>query len=247
MEYLITDFDKEYLLHTPMSFILQYNSKEKIETLHDENGWTITHYSVAEADVSKIKELIHFGFNFGINSINNHIYSEFFQINDKKKSPDKIEVLNKIPFNKSGFNAINLCLFFFNYYTKISKQNGNDFFYSNLANKYQEILSLLLNRKNIDNTNYQDKNGKSFFDYAFLLENISLIEYIHMLDSDFKTLHKVDLKTAKEILEVLQIKNSEGNHPHLINHLNSKIFNQKLQNELTIKNNSSDKQKNKKI
>lgn len=247
MEYLITDFDKEYLLQTPMSFILQYNSKEKIETLHDENGWTLTHYSVAEGDISKIKELVHFNFNFGINSSNNYVNTNYFLVNDKKKSPDKIEVLNKIPFNKGGFNAIHLCMFFFNYYTKIGKQTGNDFFYGNLANKYQDILKILLNNKTIINSNYQDKSGKSFFDYAFLLENITLIDYVHMLDSEFKTLHKVDLKTAKQIIEVLQIKGNEGNHPHLINKLNSKIFNDKLQSELQIKNVSPEVKKIKKV
>lgn len=231
MDNSIKNFDKDYLIHTPMSFILQSHSKESIESLQDENGWTITHYAVAEGDISKIKELIHFNFNFGINSHNNYVNPDYIQINDKKRNPDKFELLNKIPFNKNGFNAIDLCLFLYNQYIKLNKQNNNDFFYNNYLINYQNILNLLLTKNNVFNTTLRDNNGQSFFDYAFLLENVVIIEFLSKIDHEFKSLSKVDLNTAKKILEVLQIKNNEHQLQKIISVLNAKL----LEKELKIK------------
>ncbi len=234
MDYSIKEFDKQYLLHTPTSFLLKNSTIENLASLFDDNGWTVLHYAVAEANVPKITEFLHFNMNTGTNSKRNFIPSDIYILNDKKKSTDKIEIINKIPFSKNGFTPIHLALFLYNYYTVINKQLGNDFFYSSLVEKYQKILSLFIKGfTKLEET--LDIDGKSLFDYAFLLENITLIELLHMNDHEFQTLRKVDYKTAKKILEVMELKHKEGSHEHLLGFLNTVILKTDLDSKLPQK------------
>lgn len=236
MDYLDKFFDKQYLMHTPTSFLLQNKTLEDLCSLHDDNGWTIMHYAVGHAEIEKIKEFIYFNMNFNKNSHKNYIPRDIFILNEKKKNPDKFEIFDKIPFVKKGFTPIHLAIYLYNYYINLNKSiGGNDFFYHNIIDKYKKILDLLLTKERVSE-NPVDDNGKSYLDYAFLTENIKIIELIHNLDPEFNSFRKVNPKTAKRILEVMEIKYKEKLHDHLIKKLDIKILQSNLQDTLPQKN-----------
>lgn len=232
--------DKQYLLNVPLAFILQNKTINDVEQYYDDNGWNILHHAVAEANINKVKELIHFNFNICLKSRKNFIPNDTYIINEKKKQ-DKIILLNKIPFSSEGFTPVHLAFFLFNYYTNLSE----DFFYKSVADKYQSILSLFTNatgfKKAIDGA------GNTLFDSAFLLENITLIDLTHMVDNEFITLNTVKLETALKILHVMNLKFQDGSHQHLIDLINQKIFKEKLDTELSHKKDYLEKNTSKKI
>lgn len=219
-------------MHTPISFLLQNKKHEELCNFYDDNGWTIMHYAVGGAEIAKIKEFLHFNMDFNKNSERNYIPEDIFMINDKKKSADKYPILTKIPFIQKGFTPVHLAIFLYNHYLNMNKSlGGNDFFYNNIIEKYQQILHLLLTKDRVSE-NHPDSNGKSYLDYAFLTENITIIELIHMLDPTFNTFKQVKPNTAKKILEVMEIKYKEGSHDYLIKQLDTKILENTLQNKL---------------
>lgn len=221
-------------MHTPVSFLLQNKKLEELCDFYDDHGWTVMHYAVGEAEISKIKEFLHFDLDFNKNSQRNYIPEDIFIVNDKKKNPDKHQILTKIPFLQKGFTPVHLAIFLYDYYLNLNKSfGGNDFFYNKIVENYQEILRLLLTKERIFG-NHLDSNGKSYLDYAFLTENITIIELIHMLDPTFETFRKVKPQTAKKILEVMEIKYKEGSHDYLIKQLDTKILESSLQNQLFI-------------
>lgn len=232
MDYLDKFFDKDYLMHTPVSFLLQNKKVEDLCSFYDDHGWTIMHYAVGYGEISKITEFLHFNLDFNKNSERNIIPEDIFIINDKKKSPEKYPILNKIPFVQKGFTPVHLAIYLFNHYSAINKLNGgSDFFHNNIVDKYQKILNLLLTKERISE-NKLDSNGKSYLDYAFLTENIAIIEMMHMLDPTFDTFRQVKPMTAKKILEVMEIKHKEGSHDYLIKQLDTKILETSLQQKL---------------
>ncbi|NCQ51457.1 hypothetical protein GW796_06100 [archaeon] len=231
--------DKQYLLHVPTAFVLENKTLTQVEGFFDDNGWTILHLAVAELNIPKIIELLHFNFNVGIQSTHNNIPIEIYLFNEKKKI-SKLVTFSKIPFCKNGFTAAHLALFLFNFYDKLS----DDFFYKEIADKYQIILNLFIN-KETKFKNYFDCCNNSLFDYTFLLENITLIEFMHMNDQDFSSLNKVLPTTAKKIVEVMSIKYKNCDNPHLLNLLSKKILhsslNKNLENKTPHKNKTINK------
>lgn len=238
-------FDKQYLMHTPVSFLLKNKSMEQIENLHDDNGWNILHHAVATMNTAKISELEHFNINVSIISNKNYIPEDIYAINDKRKANEKVETFSKIPFTKSGFTAIHLSMFLFNFYQDLS-QNGSDFFYNSICEKYQNIIKKLINHKTIEQ-NPVDGDGKTLFDYAFLMENIYLIDTLHMVDPDFSTLKQVDLNIANKIIEVMEVKYKDGSHEHIKRQLETKILHSKLTSSLPKKQDLNLSEKVKKV
>lgn len=233
--------DNQYLLNTPFAYILQNKSINEIENSFDENGWNIMHYAVADANVSKITELIHFSFNCNINSKKNCIPESVYILNEKKKI-DRIKTLNKIPFCNDGFTPLHLTMFFYNYYRKLA----GEFFYQQILNKYQEIISIFL-KNDSSSKSCRDANELTLFDYAFLLEDIELIEIMHMNDPDFSSLNKVSPETAKRILEVMKIKHKDSNCENVLEFLNKKIFRDNLEKKLPNHNINGKKTSVKKV
>jgi ankyrin repeat protein len=232
--------DKQYLLNVPLAFILQTKTIQDVEQYYDDNGWNILHHAVAEANINKVKELLHFNFNICLNSRKNFISNDIYFVNEKKKQ-EKFIFLNKIPFSHEGFTPVHLAYFLFNYYTNLSE----DFFYKGIAEKYQSILSLFTNATGFKRA--IDGAGNTLFDSAFLLENITLIDLTHMVDNEFITLNTVKSETALKILHVMNLKFNDGSHQHLVDLINQKILKEKLGNELSHKEGYLDKTTSKKI
>jgi len=238
MDYSSSSLDKQYLLHTPMAFVLQKYTLKEIEQVYDENGWNILHQVVADANIPKITELLHFSFDIKLNTTKNLIPLNIYVLNEKKKQ-EKVSFFSNIPFAKNGFTAPHLAMFLFHFYSQLSE----DFFYQNLADKYKQILSLLITEQSIKEI--KDKSSHSLFDYAFLLENISLIDFMHMKDTSFSSLSEINPQTAKKIIEVMTIKYKDGSHQHMIDFLQKKILKDSLEQDLKKNEYSSNKTVNK--
>lgn len=224
--------DNQYLLNIPISYLLETKKVKDIEQDFDSNGWNLMHYSVADANIPKITELIHFSFDWSVNGNKNYIPLSIYNINEKKKI-QKNRLSDKIPFCKSGFSPVHLAMFLYNHYNNLS----DEFFYQQLSEKYMKIISLFVN-DSTDFNSYIDKEGHSLFDYAFLLEDVSLIDKLHMIDSNFSSLNKVHPTLAKQIIEVMAIKNTDNEYSNLINLLSKKILSDSLSLNLKTKENS---------
>ncbi len=235
MDYSSNQIDMQYLMSVPFAFVLQNNPLEEIEQFCDANGWNLLHHVVAEGDIHKISELIHFSFNPNINSKTNFIPENIFQIQEKRKT-DKTKIFQKIPFSLQGFTPIHLSLFLYNYYQKLS----DDFFYQALSDKYKKIIDLFI--KNVsDIKTIQDSTGNSLFDYAFLMESQELIDLMQMHDPFFETLNNIQLKTAHKILEIMSLKYEKKDLDYISSCLQKKIEHDNLSKKLNHKNNESKK------
>lgn len=241
MDYSINHLDKQYLFNVPLAFVLQKHEIKVVEQVFDDNGWNIFHHAVGECDIPKIIELLHFSFDISLNTQKNIIPSDIYSVNEKRKF-DKLKVFNKIPFCKNGFTGIHLAMFLFDYYNKLS----DDFFYQSVTDKYRTIILKLINERS-DWGTYVDSDGHTPFDYAFLLENIHLIDLLHSFDSSFSTLKEVNSNTAKKIVEVMSIKYKDGTHDHIINFLQKKAHSETLEKELNSKKEAAEKKSIKKI
>ncbi len=239
MDYSSSSLDKQYLLHVPMAFVLQKYTIKEVEKFYDENGWNILHQVVADGNIPKITELLHFSFDITINTTKNFIPSQIYVFNEKKKQ-EKIHFFSSIPVSQNGFTAPHLAMFLFHFYSQMSE----DFFYQSLADKYKQILSLLITDQSIKEI--KDNSSHSLFDYAFLLENIALIDFMHMKDTSFSSLSEINPQTAKKIIEVMTIKYKDGSHQHMIDFLQKKILKDSLDQDL-IKNETSHNKTVKKI
>lgn len=221
--------DNQYLLNVPIAYTLQNKTVKDLESSFDSNGWNIMHYAVADANMPKITELIHFSFNWSVNGNKNCIPIGIYNTNEKKK-PQKVKLLDKIPFCQSGFSPVHLAMFLFSHYNKLS----DEYFYQKLCEDYMEIISLLVSN-NGDLDSHIDADGLSLFDYAFLLEDLQLIDKIQMIDPGFCSLKKVPHSIAKQILEVMAIKHKIGGYDNVLRTLDKKILNDHLNRELKIK------------
>ncbi len=226
----------DYLLNVPLSFILQDTTIEKIEEIVDENGWNLLHYAVANCNINKIKELIHYNFNLSLNSTNNKLNINVFFVNNKKK-PNSILFPKKINFLFKGFSPLHLALFLYNYYSTFSE----DFFYQSISIKYLSILDILIN----ENTSFKlvfDQDKNSLFDICFIMENIFLINLIYNKDKNFSTLNNILPTTALKILQVMKIKqefndkNNEKIYEEILLSLNKKQLKRELTTNLSINN-----------
>lgn len=229
MSDLLKECNIQDLIKTPLAYLLNVYENNDLSNILDENGWTIMHWAVANADLSKVKELIHFNFDFAKNSSQNYIPLNAYVIADKKKS-DNIYLPNKVPFCIKGFSSLHLLVFLFDHYKKLS----NEFFYSKCADKHLECLKFLVD-SNYNILSIYDSNGYSLFDYAFLLENIELIEYLFSKDNTFSTLNRVKLTVAKKIIEVIKIKTNKTCDEFLVTSLDKAILHTNLNKELAPK------------
>jgi hypothetical protein len=110
----------------------------------------------------------------------------------------------KIPFTNEGISPLHLNVFLLNYYTSF-KPDKKSFTIEQFKTEQINILEVFLDKNN-DFIGVQDKKGFSLFDYAFLFENINLINQFFYLDPTFNHLHMIKKDTALNIVEILKIK-----------------------------------------
>jgi hypothetical protein len=193
--------DKQYLLDIPMAYLLQNKDISEIEKDFDNNGWNILHYAIADADLGKMVELLHFDFDWNLQSKSNFIPSNIYKFYDKKRHLD-IKKMERIPFCDNGFTPLHLLMFLFNFYSHASDDFGH---YTSIISNYRYILEIFFEEKS-SWVEYIDSNGHSLLDYAFLLENLDLINSIQKFDPTFSNLKKVSSPVAKKIIEIMQLK-----------------------------------------
>jgi hypothetical protein len=228
MDHSNNNVDNQCLLNIPIAYILQSKTVQEIEQSFDSNGWNIMHYAVADANTPKIAELIHFSFNYSINGTRNYIPLSVYSSNEKKK-PQKVKLLDKIPFCKNGFSPVHLAMFLFHHYNTLSEE----FFYQQLAEEYMKVISLFINSET-HLESFVDIDGHSLFDYAFLLEDLELIDKLQMVDPSFYSLKKVSAEVGKQIAEVMEIKYKTKGLEQVLNALDKKILNDSLNKDLKI-------------
>jgi len=222
--------DNQYLLNVPLAYILQNKTVQEVEQDFDSNGWNVLHHAVAEGDLSKILELCHFSFNWKVNGTSNFILESAYQMAEKKKST-KTRMLNRMPYCDGGYAPTHLAMYLYEFYSNIAITG--DFFYQSLCRHYITIMDLLIN-KNSNWSLHIDSNGNSLFDYAFLSEDLYLIEMMKQLDPTFSNLKKVSPTVAKKILEVMNFKKAANVPQHLFQELDNKIMNDSLSKDLKI-------------
>lgn len=222
------NIDNQSLLNTPIAYVLQTKTIEELENSFDSNGWNILHHAIADFNLPKIRELMHFSFNWKINSKANYIPPEIYSFADTKKTPN-FKTPSKIPFCQNGFTPLHLAMFLFNYYHGL---DGN-YHYQKIGQNYSEAIAFFI-EKNGDLESYVDADGLSLFDYAFLLEDAKLIEKFQMADPGFASLKKVSPKIAKQILEVMEIKHQSKCNHLIIEALEKKILNDSLSANLKV-------------
>jgi hypothetical protein len=220
--------DNQYLLNVPLAYLLQTRTINEIERDFDSNGWSVLHHAIAEADLNKINELIHFSFNWGVNGSSNFIPDFAYQSSEKRKTI-RTRTLNRMPYCNGGYAPTHLAMYLYEYYSNLA----SDFFYQNVADNYKNILILLINQKT-DWQSHIDSDGNSLFDHAFLSENTELIEMMQGLDPTFSNLKKINPSVGKKILEVMAIKNKGVLSNSVLAKLNDKIsnINQTLDNKI---------------
>lgn len=231
MNHSNNNVDNQYLLNIPVAYILQNKTVEEVGQDFDQYGWNILHHAIAEADIGKIKELMHFSFNWNINGKFNIIPEYIYQINDKKKAT-QIKLLKRMPYCSNGYTPIHLALHLYNHYNNLCL-SGEHAYGIHLDN-YRKILDLLI-KDSVDLKNYTDSDGHSLLDYAFLLENFALIDGFYLKDNNLSSLKKVSTQVAKKIIEIMKLKKKFGNNYHydpILSALDNKILNESLQSEL---------------
>lgn len=220
--------DNQYLLNVPLAYILQNRTVEEIERDFDSNGWSVLHHAIAEGDISKIAELIYFGFNWGVNGSTNFIPEFAYQVSDKRKQ-NRNRLLTRMPYCVNGYSPTHLAMYLFAHYNSLA----TEFSYQKLADHYKDILSALISDKT-DWQSHIDSDGNSLLDYAFLSEDVSLIEMMQNIEPTFSNLKKVPPLVAKKILEVMNFKTKSSVPTNIISALDNKIMHDSLCVDLKI-------------
>lgn len=210
--------DLSQQLKIPFAYLLQQHSIEELSNFRDLNQFSFLHCAVLNNNLSKVIEITNSNFPLNLLTENSDIpfgLIKKFVIFD---FPNSL----KIPFTEEGYSALHLNLYLINYYTCF-KPDKKSFTIEQFKNEQVKILDVFL-EKDTQFIGLQDKKGFSLFDYAFLFENIFLINKFFLLDPTFAYLHSVKKETALKILEILKIKEQKK----IFNNLSNEIINEEL-------------------
>lgn len=231
--------DLSNYLNVPFAYLLQKNSIEELSSIRSFNSYSLLHCAVLNNNLSKVIEIISSNFPTNLLTDNSEIP---FSLIKKFVAFDFTESLN-IVFSDEGYTALHLNLFLLNYYTHFKPQKKS-FTIEQFKEEQFKILNLFL-EKDTDLIGLQDKKGFSLFDYAFLFENVFLINKFFDLDPTFKNLCAIENQTALKILEIIKIKekknalNSSNNdviNENMFINLKKRILYDKLNVDLKAKN-----------
>lgn len=225
-------------LKVPFAYLLQKNSIEELSNIRDSNQFSFLHCAVLNNNLSKVIEIINS--NFPTNLVTENSDIPFNLI--KKFVPFDFPNSLEISFSEKGYTALHLNIFLLNYYTNFNPDK-KAFNIQQFKGEQSKILSFFL-ESDSDLIGLEDEKGFSLFDYAFLFENISLINQFFSLDSTFKYLNMVKPETALKILEIVKIKqtkvkfvpNEDKIDDNLMINLKKRILFDKLSVDLKHKN-----------
>lgn len=226
-------------LKIPFAYLLQQHSIEELSRFRDLNQFSFLHCAVLNNNLSKVIEIINSNFPYNLLTENSDIPFDLIKKFVSFDFPSSI----KIPFTEEGYTALHLNVFLLNYYTCF-KPDKKSFTIDQFKNEQIKILDTFLDKNN-SYIGLQDKKGFSLFDYAFLFENITLINQFFLLDPTFSHLHAIKKETALKILEILKIKEqkkilynfpTESLHEDLLSNLKKRLLFDKLSVDLKHKN-----------
>lgn len=236
---MTVSIDLSNQLKIPFPYLLQQHNIKDLSKMTDVNQFSFLHCAVLNNNLSKVIEIINSNFPYDLLTENSEI--PFALI--KKFVPFDFPHSLKIPFTEEGYTPLHLNLFLLNYYTCF-KPDKKSFTIDQFKSEQLKILDLFLD-KDIHLIGLQDKKGFSLFDYAFLFENITLINKFFLIDSTFSYLHAIKKDTALTMLEILKIKENkkilhnfptEQLHGDLIPNLKKRLLFDKLSVDLKHKN-----------
>lgn len=221
-------------LNIPMSYLFQEFSKEDLTLVKDDSGWGILHWAVAQKNISKIKELISYGFPHDKQSNIARFPEHFIKTNLSSSIP--YLYYYSIPFAYKGYTPVHLCVFLQSHYSHLYKQNikgGHEYSQSETIqrNIYDQFFS--------DYYYLEDGSGYTVTDYCFLTENITLLQKIIKKDPTLSSLKKIELTTAYDIVEKHK-DNIDHNVEIILSQIHKKISFHKLGSSLSHKNNEEE-------
>lgn len=196
--------DLSSYLNFPFAYLLQKHSINELSGFRDSNEYSLLHCAVLSNDLSKVIEIINSNFPLVLLTEN----SEIPLILMRKFIAFDFEQSLHIPFTEKGYTALHLNLFLLNYYTNF-KPDKKSFTIQKFREEQCKILDLFL-EQNTDLIGLKDNQGFTLFDYAFLFENIFLINKFFNLDPTFKHLSAIEQSTALKILDIVKIKENKN-------------------------------------
>lgn len=209
--------DLSNYLEVPFAYLLQEHSIEELSNLRDLNKYSFLHCAVLNNNLNKVIEIINSNFPIKLLTENSEIPFKLL----KKFIPFDFSSSLNIVFSEQGYTALHLNLFLFNYYSNF-KPNKKEFTIQKFKEEQGKILDLFLDT-DTDFLGIQDKKGFSLFDYAFLFENIGLINKFFALDPTFNHLHFIKKETALKILDIIKIKEKTSSFNDIVK-INEEIF-----------------------
>lgn len=190
-------------LKVPFAYLLQQNSIEELAKYRDLNQFSFLHCAVLNNNLNKVIEIINSNFPTNLVTENSDIPFKLL----KKFVPFDFPNSLEISFSEKGYTALHLNVFLLNYYTNFNPEKKS-FNIQQFKVEQSNILSFFLDADS-SLIGLKDEKGFSLFDYAFLFENISLINKFFSFDPTFSHLKIVKPETALKILEIVEIKQSK--------------------------------------
>lgn len=185
-------------LNISIDFLLQYNSLEELMNYKDNNGYTLLHWAVLNHNSKKVEELLSLNFTL-CNSFNNFIPD--LPVDVSKTHLEHISNL-VIPFNENGYSPLHLCIYLIKLY-----ENNNSHKFLNYIKEQQIIFNSFF--KYDDNIIILDKQGYSYVDYCFIVENLELLFTLNQsYEISIDALNNIQPETGFKIVQKLILKNS---------------------------------------
>lgn len=210
--------DLSNYLEVPFAYLLQEHSIEDLSNLRDLNKYSFLHCAVLSNNLNKVIEIINS--NFPISTLTENSEIPFKLL--KKFIPFDFSNSLNIVFSEQGYTAVHLNLFLLNYYSNF-KPHKKEFTIQQFKLEQVKILDLFIEQDN-DILSIQDKKGFTLFDYAFLFENISLINKFFKLDPVFNHLHFIKKETALKILDIIKIKQENNKNSGNIDKVEEEVI-----------------------
>lgn len=216
---MTVSIDLSNSLKMPFAYLLQEYSIEELSNHRDSNNYSYLHCAVLNNNLSKVIEIIHSNFPSNLLSENSEIP---FNLIKKFVPFDFIDSL-EIVFSKEGYTALHLNVFLLNYYTHFQPEK-RAFTIQQFKEEQIKILEAFLDKSPYC-IGIQDKKGFSLFDYAFLFQNVFLINKFFEYDPTFNHLYFIKKETALKILDLLKIKQSKNAlNNSIIDKINDNLF-----------------------
>lgn len=180
----------EYCLEIPTPYLIQHFGRDTILNHQDEAGYSILHWAVGKASLSKIKELLSEGFSMNCSSKTGDIpenLTHLYEINPQ----------SKVYASPLGITPLQLAIYLHQQLSYRFSLGGKG---THWVEKNMQAFKDICTYFQIEDYSYTNKMGQSATDLVFLTENLGLIEHVQQIDNDFSSLHSVNITTAHKIL-----------------------------------------------